>query len=220
MWSSGQTKCGQTATKWRAKGKRAAQRSDPLNRVAVKGDTPKKTKKMTKSKIKGVEHLSLYMLLVDWGTPAYDQIIQLRTEVLRIPLGLTFKTEELQQEYKDVHFACYSERSLELLGCLKLSVDPEKARVARMKQAAVNPKFQHMGVGHFMVNFFEQYCQSADFEKIELIKAKKVKLEGFKVVGKIDLPEKQKKEVAESVDNPDAKIAEKSSKKTSKFARM
>jgi hypothetical protein len=55
--------------------------------------------------------------------------------------------------------------------------------------------------------------ENEDFEKIELIKAKKVKLEGFKVVGKIDLPEKPKKEVAEPVDNPDAKIAEKNSKK-------
>lgn len=55
--------------------------------------------------------------------------------------------------------------------------------------------------------------ENEDFEKIELIKAKKVKLEGFKVVGKIDLPEKPKKEVAESVDNPDAEIADKSIKK-------
>ena len=40
--------------------------------------------------------------------------------------------------------------------------------------------------------------ESEDFEKIELIKAKKVKLEGIKVVGKIDLPEKPKKEPAET----------------------
>lgn len=36
--------------------------------------------------------------------------------------------------------------------------------------------------------------ESEDFEEINLIKAKKVKLEGIKVVGKIELPEKPKKE--------------------------
>ncbi|NJN25471.1 MAG: hypothetical protein HC819_05650 [Cyclobacteriaceae bacterium] len=35
-----------------------------------------------------------------------------------------------------------------------------------------------------------------DFSQVELIKAKKIKLEGFKVVGKIDLPEKPRKEPA------------------------
>lgn len=55
--------------------------------------------------------------------------------------------------------------------------------------------------------------ENEDFEKIELIKAKKVKLEGFKVVGKIDLPEKPKKEAIEPVDNPDAQTIEKSIKK-------
>lgn len=37
-----------------------------------------------------------------------------------------------------------------------------------------------------------------NLDEIELIRAKKVKLEGIKVIGKIDLPEKVKKEIAES----------------------
>jgi hypothetical protein len=41
-------------------------------------------------------------------------------------------------------------------------------------------------------------------EDIDLIRVKKVKLEGIKVVGKIDLPEKPKKEVAETDQGEDA----------------
>jgi hypothetical protein len=49
--------------------------------------------------------------------------------------------------------------------------------------------------------------EEGEAEDIELIKAKKVKLEGIKVVGKIELPEKQKKEVL-SDDETDAATGE------------
>jgi hypothetical protein len=53
-----------------------------------------------------------------------------------------------------------------------------------------------------------------------LIKAKKVKLEGFKVVGKIDLPEKVKKEdpAAESTDGEE-KVIKKPERPNRKFDR-
>jgi predicted GNAT family N-acyltransferase len=110
----------------------------------------------------------LYNLEVEWGTPEYDQVIDLRTMVLRIPLGLEFSTEELEKEYQDKHFGCYHTETQSLVGCMKLSVSAEARQTARMKQVAVLPSFQGMGVGQFMVAYFEQYCMVQGFSDIAL----------------------------------------------------
>lgn len=122
---------------------------------------PKKTAKPNLSQ-------QLFILQVEWGTPEYDQVIDLRTKVLRMPLGLEFKEEELAQEYKDLHFACYHANTLELLGCMKLSVLAEEPGTARMKQVAVSPDAQGCGVGQHMVGYFEHYCKVHHFEQIAL----------------------------------------------------
>lgn len=36
--------------------------------------------------------------IIDHGTPEYNQMIKLRDDILRKPLGLSFSQEELMQE--------------------------------------------------------------------------------------------------------------------------
>jgi len=55
--------------------------------------------------------------------------------------------------------------------------------------------------------------ESEKFDEIKLIKAKKVTLEGIKVVGKIDLPEKQKKEAVKEANEDELEVLKKASPK-------
>lgn len=107
-----------------------------------------------------------FVLTNDFGTPEYDEIVALRTEVLRKPLGLEFTEEFLSKEYADVHFGCYANGSHELLACAMLHVKTEGE--ARMKQVAVKPSLQGTGVGSFLVGQFEAYCKENGFRSIAL----------------------------------------------------
>jgi len=57
--------------------------------------------------------------LVDFGTPAYDETVRLRRDILRIPLGLEFYVKDLKLEYNQYHLAGY-DQSGNLVGCLVL----------------------------------------------------------------------------------------------------
>ena len=41
---------------------------------------------------------------IQWQSELYDQEIELRLELLRAPLGLTFSAEQLQAESGELHF--------------------------------------------------------------------------------------------------------------------
>ena len=53
--------------------------------------------------------------IIDWGSDDYNQVLQLRDEVLRKPLGLHFSDEELQKEKEHMHMGAYEDGRM--LGC-------------------------------------------------------------------------------------------------------
>jgi predicted GNAT family N-acyltransferase len=102
---------------------------------------------------------------IDFGTPEYDEMVAIRYDVLRKPLGLEFTIKQLEKEWEDIHFACYSERS-EMLGCLILTKVDE--HTLKMRQVAVKEKLQGAGVGKALVEASEAYAQINNFTTIEL----------------------------------------------------
>lgn len=108
---------------------------------------------------------ALYTIEIDFGTPAYDEMIQLRDDILRKPLNLQFNIEDIEQEYKEIHLACYSE-GMNLRGCLVLR--PLEKGVVKMRQVAVAKKLQGKGIGTFLVNQSEMLSKSRGFKKMEL----------------------------------------------------
>jgi GNAT superfamily N-acetyltransferase len=90
----------------------------------------------------------MYILQIEFGTPAFDEAVQLRYEVLRRPLGLEYTPEQLAAEYDQIHLAAYSDSGI-LLGYLNLS--PVDAQIVKMRQVAVGADWQKKGVGKAMV---------------------------------------------------------------------
>ncbi len=89
--------------------------------------------------------------------------IELRREILRIPLKLNFTLEELANENNQIHIGAILNN--EIVGVLLLK---QIENTLKMRQVAVDLNFQNKGIGKKMVNFSENYAKKNGFKLIEL----------------------------------------------------
>jgi len=127
----------------------------------------------------------MYTQEIAFATPAYDDTVQLRNDVLRVPLGLTFFVEDLEKEYDQIHLGCFS-NSGDLIACLVLLKLDTKS--LKMRQVAVDPSCQRRGVGQYLVAASEDYARINKFKKM-VLNARDVAIPfyeklGYKKVGK------------------------------------
>jgi ribosomal protein S18 acetylase RimI-like enzyme len=121
--------------------------------------------------------------IIDHGSKEYKQMVDLRQQVLRKPLGLEFTKEELEQEKNDVLIAAYEDDRM--LGCCILTeVEPDKVR---LRQMAVISGLQGKGIGRVLMQFAENIARDRGYKKLTMHARKAVigfyeKL-GYKVVG-------------------------------------
>jgi len=123
--------------------------------------------------------------LVDFGTPAYDETVRLRRDILRIPLGLEFYVKDLAQEYDQFHLATYHING-NLVACLVLKSLLQGE--VQMRQVAVREDQQNKGIGQLMVAASEEISRSLGFKKIVLHARKNAvpfyKKQKYKISGK------------------------------------
>ena len=99
---------------------------------------------------------------IDHGTKEYQQMVELRMEILRKPLGLSFDAEELTRETEDILIATFEEDKI--LGCCLLTkVDKH---CVRLRQMAVQNNLQGKGIGAAMMNYAENVARDAGFHKL------------------------------------------------------
>jgi predicted GNAT family N-acyltransferase len=121
---------------------------------------------------------------IDHGTPEYMQMIELRNEILRKPLGLSFKKEELEREKDDILIAAF-EDELMLGCCLLTKVDTKNVR---LRQMAVQGTVRGKGIGGTLMNFAENVARDAGYKNM-IMHARKTAVGfyeklGYKVTGK------------------------------------
>ncbi len=99
---------------------------------------------------------------IDYGSPEYLQMVQLRTDILRKPLGLTFLPEELEKEKDEIFIAAFEEEKM--LGCCMLiRFDPQ---TVRLRQMAVLNNLQGKGIGSALMHFAENIARDMGYRKI------------------------------------------------------
>ncbi len=99
---------------------------------------------------------------IDYGTTEYKQMIDLRYEILRKPLHLSFGNEELAQEKEDILIGAFEEEKM--LGCCMLTkIDKQSVR---LRQMAVQNNLQGKGIGASMMNFAENVARDAGYKKL------------------------------------------------------
>jgi GNAT superfamily N-acetyltransferase len=99
---------------------------------------------------------------IDHGTVQYAQMVELRSEVLRKPLGLDFTEEELDKDKDEILIAAFDED--EMLGCCVLC-KTEKVDL-RLRQMAVKDEIQGTGIGASIIGFAENLARDKGYHKI------------------------------------------------------
>src|SRR6266540_3367428 len=102
--------------------------------------------------------------IIDHGSREYHQMVQLRNEILRRPLGLQFTPDELESEKEEILIGAFEEEKM--LGCCMLiKQDPV---TVRLRQMAVLNNLQGKGIGRALMQFAENIARDRGFQKITM----------------------------------------------------
>lgn len=99
---------------------------------------------------------------IDHGSKEYLQMVKLRNEILRQPLGLSFTPEELAKEKDDILIGAFDED--DLLACCMLTKATSDS--LRLRQMAVQNNLQGKGIGASMLHFAENLTKDKGYNKI------------------------------------------------------
>ncbi|MEJ7914071.1 MAG: GNAT family N-acetyltransferase [Chitinophagaceae bacterium] len=102
--------------------------------------------------------------IIDYGTPEYREMVKLREDILRHPLGLTFAPKELEAEKDNLLMAAYEDDRM--LGCCMLV--EEAPLSVRLRQMAVSNDLQGKGIGKALMNFAENLARDRGYRKITM----------------------------------------------------
>jgi len=102
--------------------------------------------------------------IIDHGSREYQQMVKLRDDILRKPLGLVIKTEELENEKDNMLIGAFEDD--DMLGCCMLV--EEKPGIVRLRQMAVLNDLQGKGIGRALMNFAENIARDRGYEIINM----------------------------------------------------
>ncbi len=102
--------------------------------------------------------------IIDYGTKEYLQMVKMRTDILRKPLGLTFTQEELDKERDEVLIGAFEDERM--LGCCMLIKQPDNT--VRLRQMAVMNNLQGKGIGRALMHFAENIARDMGYKKLSM----------------------------------------------------
>jgi GNAT superfamily N-acetyltransferase len=121
--------------------------------------------------------------IIDYGTPDYNNMVKLRDDILRRPLGLSFAPADLEKERDNLMMAAYEDDKM--LGCCMLV--EEDAETVRLRQMAVLNDLQGKGVGKALIQFAENLARDHGYKRITMHARKNAlgfyEKMGYKVTG-------------------------------------
>jgi ribosomal protein S18 acetylase RimI-like enzyme len=111
-----------------------------------------------------LKYACMALKIIDHGTKEYKQMVQLRNDILRKPLGLSFTADELEKEKEEILIGAFEEEKM--LGCCML-ITMEPGTV-RLRQMAVLNNLQGKGIGRALMQFAENIARDRGFRKITM----------------------------------------------------
>ncbi len=102
--------------------------------------------------------------IIDHGSKEYQEMVELRYQVLRKPLGLGFTEEDLDAEKDDILIGCFEDDKLE--GCCILTqTDP---KTVRLRQMVVTSGLQGKGIGRVLMSFAENIARDRRYRRLTM----------------------------------------------------
>ena len=108
--------------------------------------------------------------ILDHGSHEYLQMVKLRDELLRKPLGLSFSTQELEKEKDNMLIAAFEDE--DMLGCCMLV--EENPEIVRLRQMAVLNDLQGKGIGRALMGFAENLARDRGYRIMSMHARKNV----------------------------------------------
>src|SRR5215212_1910565 len=102
--------------------------------------------------------------IIDHGSAQYNQMVKLRDDVLRKPLGLCFTKEELEKEKDHLLIGAYEDDKM--LACCMLVEENEKT--VRLRQMAVLNDLQGKGIGKALMIFAENLARDHGYKVLSM----------------------------------------------------
>ena len=102
--------------------------------------------------------------ILDHGSVEYHQMVKLRDELLRKPLGLTFSEQELEKEKDNMLIGAFEDD--DMLGCCMLV--EENSGVVKLRQMAVLNALQGKGIGRVLMTFAENIARDHGFKRLTM----------------------------------------------------
>lgn len=102
--------------------------------------------------------------IIDHGSPEYRQMVKLRDDMLRKPLGLGFDESELEGEKDNMLIAAFEDE--DILGCCMLV--EENPTTVRLRQMAVLNDLQGKGIGRALMNFAENIARDRGYKNLSM----------------------------------------------------
>lgn len=97
--------------------------------------------------------------IIDYNSTAYKDMVELRMEILRKPLGLTFSAADLEKEKDDIFLGAFDDEKI--MACCVLT--KMNLSECKLRQMAVHPSMQYNGVGASLLHFAENVARDAGY---------------------------------------------------------
>jgi predicted GNAT family N-acyltransferase len=108
----------------------------------------------------------------------FQQVWDLREAVLRKPLGLSLRNEDLSRDNTNEIFIAIHEGKV--IGCVFLQ--PLQNNEVQLRAMAVYKEWQGKGIGAMLVKAFEEYATNREYSKI-ILHARKVAVGFYRSLG-------------------------------------
>lgn len=102
--------------------------------------------------------------IAEFGSPEYLASVELRLQVLRIPLGIAYTRGQLEAEREEFHFVALDSGAV--VGVLLMA--PQSRGLVKMRQVAVAADRQGAGIGRALVAASEAWAARQGYSRIEL----------------------------------------------------
>lgn len=102
--------------------------------------------------------------ILDHGSNEYRQMVKMRDDILRKPLGLGFSPQELENEKDNMLIGAFEDD--DMLGCCMLV--EENPETVRLRQMAVLNDLQGKGIGRALMNFAENLARDRGYKILSM----------------------------------------------------
>jgi predicted GNAT family N-acyltransferase len=116
--------------------------------------------------------------VIDYGSKQYQEMVNLRMDILRRPLGMQFSEEDLAKEKNDILLGAYDEDEL-VACCILTAIAP---LTCQLRQMAVHQKMQRNGIGAALMIFAENVARDAGYRKM-IMHARKTAIGFYEKLG-------------------------------------